>query len=118
MSSNDNKLTNFIKEIEMKKLSLIPAIGTLLLLAGCTCNPVVVTKYVVVAPDDGMLVDCQEEAPPDKVAYMAGDEKEREKLLFDMALQQIKNVKLCNTRLKSVRDWKAKQIELYNKPSK
>lgn len=102
----------------MKSIKLFFCILLLTLIVGCdTMSVKVKTEYVLVAPKNDLLVDCDKEAPPNKDVYMSATLKEREKLLTTHSLKQYENIDKCNVQLKNLRKWKVEQEMLYkNKP--
>jgi hypothetical protein len=107
-------------------------------------DPVVITKNVVIAPADNLLVDCDVAPPPAKAAYVktAGginpnqtlqkDDayyltqyantikvlQERERLLTEHALKQFQNLDTCNKRWKALREWKTTAQQQLSTPQK
>lgn len=75
----------------------------------------VVVKYetVAVLPPDNLIMDCLVEAPPDKDQYKNASMKDREKLLYELSMRQMKNTFVCNARLQELRKWKAQQETIY-----
>lgn len=91
---------------------------TVLLLAGC-CTPVkpepeIRYKTVIVAPADNLLVDC-DITPPPAIDYYVGlpSWTLKEGVLVDSKEESIKDAIKCNVRWKALREWKAKQLEIY-----
>lgn len=113
---------------------------------GCATHPepVVITKNVVIAPADNLLVNCDVTAPPAKSAYLKTSDginpnqtlqkddafylaeyaktiqtlQERERLLTEHALKQYQNLDTCNKRWKALREWKTTAQQQLSIPQK
>jgi hypothetical protein len=85
------------------------------ILGGCADTPPVPPKlvYVAVLPDDDFLIDCALQAPPDKQEFIAANDDKQKQMLVDVYNGATNNGILCNSRLKSLREWKVKQKALY-----
>lgn len=62
-------------------------------------------EVVVIAPQDSELMNCE--------SYRATVGKER--IAY---IEQTKNITKCNNRWEAIREWKAKQLELYKPQDK
>ena len=106
----------------VKTLTALLSILIITSLSGCGLfeqkqEPKVIYKTTVIAPPDNLIIDCLVEPPPNKEAYMAATDKEREKMLAAVIQTQFKNTFVCNNRLKELRAWKVKQLDMYNTPT-
>ena len=99
----------------MRKQLLCLATAGLML--GCQSTPVVKTQYetIFLAPKDDWLVNCDISAPPAIDQYLSASVSEKERLLFEHAHSQMKNLALCNQRFQMLRDWKIQQTEAFKK---
>lgn len=91
---------------------------TVALLAGCCTPPkpevIIQYKTIVVAPADNLLVDCDIKEPPYEIDYVAlPNWTLKEGILVDLNAINTANLGKCNVRWKNLREWKAKQLELY-----
>lgn len=91
---------------------------SVLALVGCASppkpEPEIRYKTVVVSPADNLLVDCDIKAPPMVDDYLGISQwTNKEEVLVDLDAANMKNIIACNVRLKNLREWKAKQLEMY-----
>lgn len=118
------------------------------MMVGCgTPQRVVKIEHVLVAPEDNLMVDCDIAPPPAKADYLKdytvgavvpapavpkGEQyylaqyarglknaEERERMLADANLKNIKNLDVCNQRWAKLRKWKVdakKELEVKEKP--
>jgi hypothetical protein len=91
---------------------------SLFTLVGCSTTPKpepeIRYKTVVVAPADNLLVDCNIKAPPLPEDYPGTETwTKKEGVLVDLNEANMKNIIDCNVRLKALREWKIKQLEIY-----
>lgn len=89
-----------------------------LALVGCASTPKpepeIRYKTIVVAPADNLLADCGIKSPPLADDYLKIDQwTKKEEVLVDLTEGNMKNLIACNIRLKALREWKAKQLEIY-----
>ena len=90
---------------------------SILFLVGCASAPIA-HKSVLISPPQAFTEDCTVEPPPEKEAYISASMKDREKMLYDMNMKQLKNIKTCNERMKHLRDWRTQQEALYEETTK
>lgn len=99
----------------MKTLYLFVVMMFISALTGCgNQQPLVQYNNAFVAMPDNLLVNCTITPPPSESDLNTGTIDDTEQALFDLNLKQIKNLKVCNERLKAARDWQAKQKTLFN----
>ena len=73
---------------------------SLILLSGCTTQPVVSYNTRVVSPDDNLLMNCTFTAPPDIKTYMETPFNKREKVLGDYIGTLLNDGNVCNQKLR------------------
>lgn len=91
------------------------------ILVGCgTTKEIIVTntKNILIVPPDELMEKCNVDAPPAIKEYIESTWQKKEELLVTYSGQQMKNLFACNEKLKNLRDWKAKQLNLYPLESK
>lgn len=96
---------------------LLSILASLALLAGCAgqpAKPQVRYQNVLIAPDDVLLQDCPVAQPPDVDAYVKADWSGKEKMLTDMLQLSTENLIVCNVSKQGLRDWKAKQVQIFS----
>lgn len=86
-------------------------------LTGCFETIVIKDKYIVVAPTDAMLQNCDITKPPDRETYINSTADERELLLWGLSMDLYKSIAKCNSRWEPLRNWKKEQIKLYQDKS-
>lgn len=97
----------------MRSITTFFMLLALFALSGCaTDQPPSLYKTLLIAPDDSMLIDCDIEPPPDKATYLAGTDKDREKMLAKTLGKQYSNGQVCNDRWAKVRLWKKEQAQM------
>lgn len=87
-----------------------------LLLAGCDVIPKLQlekTKYVLVKPEDDMLMDCVILPPPDPTNYAKMTLQQREGALYNYGIDSMVSAATCNVQWGTLRDWYAKQKKIY-----
>lgn len=85
-------------------------------LTGCGTTKevlVVKTKNVLIVPPDELMEKCTVNAPPAIKDYVESNWQKKEELLVTYSGQQMKNLFACDEKLKNLREWKVKQINLY-----
>jgi hypothetical protein len=85
-------------------------------LTGCATTKevlVVKIKTVLISPPDELMEKCTVNAPPDIKEYVQSNWQKKEELLVTYSGQQMKNLFTCDEKLKNLREWKVKQINLY-----
>lgn len=101
-----------------KTLTLI-LIAVFLTACGTTKEILVTkTKTILIVPPDELMDKCLVDAPPNIKEYVESDWQRKEELLVTYSGKQMKNLFTCNEKLKNLREWKVKQINLYPKESK
>ena len=80
------------------------------LLTGCATE----IRYVEVPvlPEDAWIVDCLIEPPPSVLLSKQAAEDKRLIMMTSAYNNQTSNIRDCNNRWKSLREWKSKQIML------
>lgn len=73
-------------------------------------------QYVLIAPNDSMLLDCKYEPPPQMDVFMKGDTVNQLYLMTEAYNKQTKNLSECSIRLYEIKIWKEEQLKNYNKP--
>lgn len=100
-----------------KTLLLIVGFLVSFLISGCATNPSVPEiryKTKVVAPEDNLIVDCDIEPPMVVKDYVAiPNYVSKEGVLVDLNEKNMVNLQKCNERWKALREWKAKQLQIY-----
>lgn len=98
----------------MKSFKLV-FLGLLsLFLSACeTMQPKVTTQYVVVSPSSDLMADCPIATPPNKEEYLSASVAKREELLYNLSMEQYKNIQKCNIQMKKLRKWKTEQEAIY-----
>ncbi len=104
--------------MKSKTVVFILAIFCLITLTGCSPKIIKETRTEVVAPEDSMLVDVPSEPPPNMKDYVGLRYLDKEEILIDKYRIQTQNIEKANARFQSLREWKAKQLELYQDQKK
>ena len=89
-----------------------------LMAVGCSTTKkvlVVETKNILIAPPDELMEKCLIEHPPIAKDYVESNWQRKEEMLITFSTNQMKNLFNCNDKLKNLRDWKKKQLDLYSK---
>jgi hypothetical protein len=98
----------------MKYFKLLLLVTIAFFVSGCeTTKTIPDTKYVFVKMPPELLEDCKVAPPPNKKDFMAAAIQDREGLLYDLNLQQMKNIAACNAAKKKAREWQEQQGTLY-----
>jgi hypothetical protein len=92
----------------MKKIALLGAIAVL---SACTSAPQIVNHYQMYLPTFPSLLvtPTAVEPPPDRAAYMAATDKQREQMLMKAYINQTGNVNTCNVDKTNVTSWYTQQ---------
>ena len=84
-------------------------------LAGCATAPqeriVVKTEVKVIKIPDSLLTPCEVSVPPSKQEYLNKNAQEKESALTDFALNLLRDLRVCNTQIKQVKDFQSKEIQ-------
>lgn len=98
------------------KLSLLLICLFAFFLTGCGNQQVRGETVVeVLSPPDALLTDVKVEPPPNIADYTGLRYTDKEEILINLYRAQTQNVETANSQLKSIRDWKEKQLKLYQK---
>lgn len=86
-------------------------------LTGCATTPETrtVTEYKIkpIAVSEALLLPCSTTPPPSVDDYLYLDVTDREDLLTNYTISLIKDVELCNNRLRLIKSIQDKQLQLY-----
>lgn len=96
-----------------KLIKYMVAIGGLIILAGCSTMPpkvVVLEKetFVLLKPNESLLQDCKEIAPPPPKSFIGMNSDQREDALARLVVGQYQNIKQCSKEKRAIRDFFSK----------
>lgn len=89
----------------LKNLSLV----CLLILTGCSSNPISTVnlkekEVVKISIPEELLTPCKPEKPLDKDSYLKLNILERESYLTDYSISLLKELKICDSKIQSIRN--------------
>lgn len=92
----------------------------LLLLGGCTPKYIykTQTRYEVVPLPEEMFNKCPTTVPPDKAAYVASSDSEKENTLANYGVALVGDVAKCNAQVEGIRKKQAENKQLVEKRNK
>lgn len=96
-----------------KLIKYMVAIGGLIILAGCGTMPtkvVVLEKetFVLLKPNESLLQDCKEIAPPSPKSFVGMNSDQREDALARLVVGQYQHTKQCSKEKHAIRDYFSK----------
>lgn len=102
----------------MKHITLLTQVfifSLVFLLVGCGSTPkeriITKTEVSVIKTPESLLVPCDVSAPPAKEKYLKSTMQEKEALLTDLSGNLYRDLHVCSSRIKSIKDFQDKQIQ-------
>jgi len=88
-----------------------------LALAGCDTTPkervVIKTETKLVTVPESLLTRCAVTAPPAKGSYLDLSAQKKEEALVNYGMDLLKDINLCNTQIKKIKEFQDKQIKSF-----
>ncbi len=88
-------------------------------LVGCSSTPIerVITKteVAVIKTPESLLVPCEATQPPEKQKYLKSTMQEKEGLLTDLSNSLYRDLQICSSRIKSIKDFQEKEVKSIEK---
>lgn len=97
------------------RTAVLVIILNLVLLSGCNPKVVKETKTEVLSPPAYFLEEVTVEPPPNIAEYENLQCIDKEEILVNKFDTQTLNLEIANEQIRSIREWVAKQLKLYQK---
>jgi hypothetical protein len=104
-------MKNIVSVFKMALLAFVLSI------AGCTTVPqervVIKTETKLITVPESLLTRCEVTTPPAKGSYLAMSAQKKEETLTNYGIDLLKDINLCNTQIKKIKEFQDKQIKSF-----